>query len=148
MKKYKLVSEKNPQLNAYGTAREIWEHVQKMGYKGKTVLKDGYQLPWGKGITLEADHVRKQNSVRMSHKMWNILDELTEENEIINNRVSALEYVLEVFDNLRSFRKVSVKTKGETIEFDSLIDVVQRRQFFLDEGIESIQIHLEEGKSK
>lgn len=141
MKKYQLFSKSKPKLNKYGSAREIWEHAKKAGYSGKTVIKDGYELPIGGDIILESDYIKKPNSLRMSHRLWHLLDQITEENETLSSRVDAISHLFETYMGIQAIGPVSIKTAEGEREFPSLLDVIQRRQFFEDQGLESLIIN-------
>lgn len=141
MKKYQLLSKSRPDLNKYGTARQIWEHCKEVGYTGKTILKDGYELPIGGDIVLEGDYVKKPNSLRMSHRLWHLLDEITLKDETISNRVEAISHLFEVYMGIQEIGPATIKTAEEEKEFPSLLDVIRRRQFFEDQGLDSLTIH-------
>lgn len=140
MKKYQLISKSRPELTKYGSAREIYEHAKKLGYKGKVVIKDGYELPIGGDIVLEGDYVKKPNSLRMSHRLWHLLDQITEKDETISNRVEAIGHLFEVYMGIQDIGPALIKTAEGEREFASLLDIVRRRQFFEDQGLESITV--------
>ncbi|MDW3651942.1 MAG: hypothetical protein R8P61_33015 [Bacteroidia bacterium] len=134
MKYYQLSSKTHPELNFYGSLKEIYEFVERSGYKGKTEVIHGYPLPAEGDIAIEESYMKKPNTLRLSHEVWHVFDKIVQQKEGFNNRVDAISYLVQLYEQMDGFGPLQVKTSEGLKEYRSLKEFIELRPFFEDQG--------------
>ncbi|MDX2247810.1 MAG: hypothetical protein SF052_13580 [Bacteroidia bacterium] len=132
MNLYQLVNNKDPRFNKFGTAQEIWQHVQETGYEGKTRIVDGYPLPDQPDFLIEESYIKRASSFRLSHQLWNDMDRLIVDPSLpeVTNRVEAIEYALKVLLAVKDFGKVYAITPQGIQEYSNISECISLSPFF------------------
>lgn len=132
MNLYQLVNNKDPRFNKFGSAQEIWQHVQELGYDGKTRIVDGYPLPDQPDFLIEDSYIKRASSFRLSHQLWNDMDKLIADPGLpeVTNRVEAIEYALKVLLNVQEFGSVYATTPQGVQYFSNISECISMSPFF------------------
>jgi hypothetical protein len=140
MKLFQLYSSKNPEYNKFGTAKEIWEHVQALGYSGKTQLCEGYPLPASGDFKIEESYIKRTSSVRASHHMWARIDTFVEDDNYpdLSNRVQVIEAGIQALEIVRAYGKIFATTEQGVQEFDNILECIGMLPLFEDQQFEPV----------
>ncbi|MEZ4774296.1 MAG: hypothetical protein R3D00_14015 [Bacteroidia bacterium] len=132
MNLYQLVNNKDPRFNKFGTAQEIWQHVQELGYDGKMRIVDGYPLPDQPDFLIEDSYIKRASSFRLSHQLWNDMDKLIADQGLpeVTNRVEAIEYALKVLMSVQEFGPVYAITPEGIQSFSNISECISLSPFF------------------
>ncbi|MEZ4827422.1 MAG: hypothetical protein R3C61_14250 [Bacteroidia bacterium] len=132
MNLYQLVNNKEPRFNKFGTAQEIWQHVQEQAYSGKTRIVDGYPLPDQPDFIIEDSYIKRASSFRLSHQLWNDMDKLISDPTLpeVSNRVEAIEYALKVLLSVKEFGEVYATTPEGVQRFANISECISLAPFF------------------
>lgn len=124
MTNYFLKDKSDPSLNYFGTAAEIWKHIQEKGYEGETQSIDGYPLPAGQGISVEEGEDKRTGAISLKAKYWYKIDEMQRESPKFKSQGSIIEDGLKCLDLAHKFGPIYASTPEGIKKFNSLIELM------------------------
>ncbi|MEM6342963.1 MAG: hypothetical protein AAF927_03750 [Bacteroidota bacterium] len=146
MELYQLYSSLSPEYNKFGSAKEIWQHVQAIGYDGPTKLVDGYPLPAGEDFKVEGAYIKRTSSLRITHALWAKIDQFvnSESHPEYSNRIQVIEAGIMALEAAQAFGKIYATTNQGVEEFEDVIACIARLPLFEDLGVDPVMARKEE----
>ncbi|MEO0895449.1 MAG: hypothetical protein AAFY71_03445 [Bacteroidota bacterium] len=116
----------------FGTVKEIYHHVDKLGYEGPTQTIEGIPLPSGEGFVIEESYIKRSSSMRLSHAQWHEIDQYVHDPKFprLNSRVDVMAYALETLRAVATFGEVFALTHKGVESFRDVKDVIEKLPFY------------------
>ena len=140
MNTYQLISE-DDRYHKFGTAKEIFEHIEASGYKGATMNVDGYPLPMGEGFVIERSHIKRATSLRFSHEVWDKVDKMLAHlrgDPTVKTRIDVILRGIRLLELVHRFGPVHATTPGGIRDFKDIEEVIGQFAYFEDNDFQPL----------
>ena len=117
-------------MNFLGTPEEIWKHSQELGYKGRTSNLEGFPVPDGGDIIIEAAESRKPGGIRLRNRTWHKIDELQTGKGRLKSQSSIIEYGISALEVSLKYGPVYATTPDGIQKYDNMIEILSMKPYF------------------